>query len=436
MNRRACRVFQTGPRFAVATALVLFAGIASAQSVLMLREAVTLATARDPRIREADAKQAQAAAEAGVLGARFGPAVFTGAGAVYTYGFPQTPGGAPPSLFSLGMTQTLFDVIARGEKRAGTDRLEIGRLTAGGVRDAVTVEAVVTYLELATVRRVLERQRSAVISGDRMVDLMTQRLQEGRALPADVLQARLAAARIAQRIVQLEGRELVLDGQLHLLTGLPLTQPVIVSFEELPLLPDRSVVELVVTAAARDPNVKSAELELSARANILAGQQVAYWPAVDLIGNYAVFTKFNNFDRFFSQYQRHNVNVGVEAKVPLFNAARGPAVALARSQLLEAEAASRRQREAIELTVRQALQQANDATAARKVAEIDLAAAQETVRVTQARATEGRADRLDMEKALVEEGRAWDGFLTSQMEQQRGQLHLRRITGELGRLFP
>src|SRR5262245_55626694 len=335
---------------AVTAALVMSAGIASAQSLLMLREAVTLATARDPRVREADAKQAQAAAEAGVLGARFGPALFTGAGAVYTYGFPQTPGGAPPSLFNVGMTQTLFDVIARGERRAGTDRLEIGKLAAGGVRDAVTVEAAAIYLELATVRRVLERQRSAVVSGDRMINLITQRLQEGRALPSDILQARLAAARVAQRIVQLEGRELVLDGQLHLLTGLPLTQPVIVSFEELPFLPDRSLVELVVTATARDPNLKSAELELSARANILAGQQVGYWPSVDFIGNYAVFTKFNNFDRFFSQYQRHNVNVGVEAKVPLFNAARGPAVALARCQLLEAESASRRQREAIELT--------------------------------------------------------------------------------------
>jgi outer membrane protein TolC len=251
-----------------------------------------------------------------------------------------------------------------------------------------------------------------------------------------VLHARLAAARIAQRIVQLEGRELVLDGHLHLLTGLPLPQTITATFEELPLLPDRSVVELVALASANDPDIKSAELERRARANILTGQQAGYLPTLDLIGNYALLSKFNNFDTYYNQFQRHNVNVGLEAKVPLFNAARRPAVALARSQLLEADATLRRQRESIELTVRQALQQANDATAARKVAEIDLAAAQETVRITQARVAEGRADRVDLEKTLVEEGRAWDGFLTSQMEQQRGQLQLRRITGELGRLFP
>jgi outer membrane protein TolC len=422
-----------------ATAVAVLAAsvqIGFAQQVVTLRDAVTLATMHDSRILEAEAKQAQAADEAGVLAARFGPTIFTGAGGVYTYGFPQTPGSGPPSLFSLGLTRTLFDGVARGRKRAALNRVEIGKVAAGGVRDAVTVEAAAAYLELTGVRHALERLRTAGQSAERVIHGVIERLQEGRALPFDVLQARLAAARIAQRIVQLEGRELVLDGQLHLLTGLPWGEPAMTAYEELPLLPDRSVVELVAMASANDPDIKAAELERQARAELVAGEQASYWPSVDLIGNYALLTKFNNFDTYYAHYQRHNLNVGVEAKVPVFNANTGPGVALARSQLLESDAIVRRRRDAIELSVRQAVQQMQDASASRKVAEIELAAAQENVRVLGERVTEGRADRLESDKALIEEGRAWDGFLASEMQLQVSQLQLRRITGELARLFP
>jgi outer membrane protein TolC len=419
-----------------AAALLVAAGAGSAQSIMSVRDAVALALRRDPRVLEADARQAQAAGEAGVFAARFGPSLFTGAGAVYTYGFPQTPGGSPPSIFSLGMTQTLFDGVSRGRQRAAEDRLEVSKVAAGGVRDATAVETAVTYLELATVRRTLERLRSAADSSEQVVTLISERLREGRAIPVDVLQTRLSAARVRQRIVQLEGRELVLDIQLHSSTGVPAAEPVTTVYEELPLLPDRSISELVAMASANDPDLKSAELERHARADILAGEQAGYWPSVDFVGNYAVLSKFNNFDTFFNRFQRHNLNVGVEVRVPIFNASTGPAVSLAKSQLVEADATIRRHRDGIELSVRQAVQRAHDAAAARTVAEIQLAIAQENVRVTQARVAEGRADRLDAEKTLVEEAQAWDALLAAGLDQQATQLQLRRLTGELNRLFP
>ena len=43
---------------------------------------------------------------------------------------------------------------------------------------------------------------------------------------------------------------------------------------------------------------------------------------------------------------------------------------------------------------------------------------------------------LDREKARVDEGRAWDGFFQAEWVRKKAQLELRRITGELSRLFP
>src|SRR5207245_2094472 len=100
----------------------------------------------------------------------------------------------------------------------------------------------------------------------------------------------------------------------------------------------------------------------------------------------------------------------IEARVPLFAAATGPSVALARSEVVEADVAIRQQQDRIELAVRRALQAARQTAADLTVEELQLAIAQETLRVANVRVDEGRADRLDLQRALVEEGRTWDEF--------------------------
>ena len=407
-----------------------------AQSVVSLRDAVALAVRHDSRVLDAEAKEERARREADVSRATFGPNLFTGTGAEYTYGFPQTPAGAAPSVFNLAYTQTLFDGPAKGQQRAATQRIEVQRLEAARVRDATILETALAYLELVGVRQTLERQRTARQSADGMIESMTERLQEGRVLPVNVLETRLSSARLAQRITQLEGRESALESQLRVLTGSPSGQAIAVSAGDLPSLPDRSATELTALAVTASPGLQAAQVERQARERSLAGTRGRYWPSVELVGNYAVFSRFNNLDTFFNRFQRHNINVGVEARVPIFAAATGPSVAVARSGLVEADIAIKRQQDQIELDVRRALQAVRVAVAGRTVQEIQLAIAQETVRVVSARVDEGRADRLDRDRALVDEARAWDEFYQAEFERQREQLQLRQITGELNRLFP
>ena len=60
--------------------------------------------------------------EAGVDRAAFRPNLYTGAGYVYTHGFPALPGGGPPSLFQLDYNQTLFNPALKGQQKAAEDR--------------------------------------------------------------------------------------------------------------------------------------------------------------------------------------------------------------------------------------------------------------------------------------------------------------------------
>jgi outer membrane protein len=407
-----------------------------AQTILTLRQAVTLALRNDARIGEAETKEVSAVREAELTRAQMGPTLVTGGGAVYTYGFPQTPGGAPPSIFNLGFTQGLFDLPARGRQRIAEQTISARKLATARIRDRVALETASAYLELVSVRHSLDRLRSASDSAGVIISLTIERLQEGRALPLEVLRVRLAAAQLKRRLVSLEGRQSTLVGQFRLLTGLPSDQAVELAAEDLPASPERSVPELVAMATANSADLKAAEVEEHQRVDNVASQRGAYWPSVDFIGNYALFSRFNNFDAYFNQFQRNSVNVGVQARVPIFTSETGAAVALAGSQLLEARAATQRQRGQIEMEVRQLAQQLREAEAEREVAELDLAVAQEAVRLADVRAAEGRADRLDRERALVEEARAWDGFFQGNWARQKAQLELRRTTGELSRSFP
>ena len=370
--------------FIIASVCALTPGRALAQDVLTLRQTVELALRNDIRMFEAASKQESAGRELDVSRARFAPNLFTGTGAMYTYGFPQTPGGTLPSVL----------------------------------------------------QQSIQRLRGARESARAIVDLEIERLNEGRLLPLDILQARLAAARLTESVVALENRESALADQLRVLTGIASGRPIHIAIEDLPSLPERSPAELSALAAGTSPELKATQLESRAREETLAGERGGYWPSVDLVGNYAVFSRFNNVDVFFNRFQRNNLNLGIEARVPIFSTQTGAAVALARSQVIEAQAAVNRQREEIGVQVRRAAERVRETSARRDVAEVELAVAQETVRLAEARMAEGRAARIDREKALVEEGRAWDLFFQAEWARKRAQLELRRMTGELAQLFP
>src|SRR5439155_12114753 len=153
------------------------------------------------------------------------------------------------------------DAPARGRERAAELRADVQRLVTTRARDVVMCEAASAYLELATVRQSLVWLRRGRESAQAIVDLDIERLKEGRLLPLDILQARLSAARLAQRIIALESRESTVAGQLRLLTGFASAQPVQVAFEDLPSPPERSEAELFATAAAASPELKAAQLE-------------------------------------------------------------------------------------------------------------------------------------------------------------------------------
>ena len=414
-----------------------FVPIVQSQDVtsINLKQAVEMALRSSREVALAQARYNVAQNTVDVNRSAFRPNVFTGSGAAYTHGFPQTPSGAAPSIVNASYVQTVFNPLLSSEVRAADQRKEAQRLELEKTRNGVMLQTSSAYLELAKVRHSLDLMRTQRQSNARILEFTRQRLAEGRELPIEVTRAELNEARSEQKIVQLETRERILQRQLSAWLGLPPGRRIEIEAEVLPLNEQQREQDLVDRALTSSLDLQQAELERKAREHRLEGQISTKWPTLDIFAEYGLFAKFNNFQDFFQKFQRNNFNLGIQARIPLFTGQRSANVALARSELTTAEMDLRARRQNVELDVERQYQHLRELDAAREVARLELKLAQENVQVLQASFEEGRANLRDVEKARLEENDKWIAFLDSDYEHQKAQLDLLNTTGELGRLF-
>jgi outer membrane protein TolC len=185
-------------------------------------------------------------------------------------------------------------------------------------------------------------------------------------------------------------------------------------------------------AAANSPELKRLLASLRAKGFEMEAEKGARLPRVDLVAQYSLLARFNNYDQFFNDFQRHNFQIGMSFEVPLFTgkriSSRVGRVALETQELrLRHEAAE----SLIELEAERLYQQVEQSEGMMKLARMELDFARETLSVEMARMDEGRADLETVERARSGENQAWEAFYDSQYAVQKAKLNLLRQTGEL-----
>jgi len=420
----------------LAACFVIPATLAAQESEpLTLKQTVDLALRNSREVALAQVRYNVAENTARVNASAFRPNLYTGSGAAYTYGFPQTPGGAAPSIVNLSYVQTIFNPSLRGQALAANERTEAQRLELEKTRNSVMLQTTSDYLELGKVRHSLELMRNQRQSSARILNFTRQRINEGVELPIEGTRAELAEARLERRIVQLESRERVLQHELAALLGMPADRRIEVESEALSLDEPQRESDLIDRALRTNLELRQANYERRARERRLAGEIGTKWPTVDLFGQYGLFARFNNFDDYFRRFQRNNFNVGLQVRIPIVSGQRSASVALARGELTASEMELKNKQQNVELEVGRQYQRLRELDAGREVARLELKLAQENVQVIQARFEEGRANLRDVERARLDENDKWASFLDSDYDRQKARLDLLNITGDLGQLF-
>jgi outer membrane protein len=402
---------------------------------LTLREAVTLALQNSRDLHLARIQYNVALNEAGVDRAAFQPNLYTGSGLAYTNGFPGLPGGGAPAVFQLDYMQTLFNPMLKAQQKAAEERAKNQKLEFDRMHDDVIVRAATAYLELAEVRHSLDLMRSEQASAEKILQVTRDRVAANQELSIEETRSELAAARIQERILKLEGRNEILTEQIRDLTGIPESRTTEVEAEEPSFASDLQESAMADLAMQSDRGIQEAENERAAQQHILRGAHLSYWPTVDLVGQYSVLSKFNDYGEFYKTFQRNNVNVGVQITIPLFSAKTRSNVTLAKSQLDAAELMVGNRRQVVRLEVQQKARNVRELEASREVARLDLKLAQLTLQLVQSKFDEGHATLRDIEQAHLDESDKWVAFLDADFARQQGQLALLQATGQLAKVL-
>jgi len=400
-----------------------------------LKRAIELALQNSKEIQVAKIQASVADHAAQITKAQFMPNLYAGSGAGYTNGIPETPGGRAPSVFNVTYTEQVFNEPLRGQAKEQQEQAKAQKIALEEAKNSVITRTAMAYLELGKVRHSLELLRTEQDSAEKILHVTQERESQGFELPVEVTKAQLIKARVAQRILQLEEREDELEVFLRYQLGMPETQAIEVTPEDLPGEAEQAGDNLIAAALTNNTGLRLAESDVRAKEFRLKGERRGYFPTLELVSVYSVLAKFNNYAEFFNHFQRNNYNAGIDVRVPIFSAQIKANIGLARVNVDAARATLTSKRTELTADVRQKTRRVREMDAAKEVARLELQLAQQNVAVLQAQFDEGKLSLKDLERARLDENDKWMAYLDTNFQKQQAQLDLLKTAGQLNKVW-
>jgi len=415
-------------------AVLLVAGAAWAeQRTITLREAVDLALKQNPDIALARLDETKAGAAIRVMRDPFVPKIAVGSGLAYTSGIPMSIEGSTPSIIQAQASQSIINRQQTNLVAEARENARGAAIDTAAKREAVVLRTALVYLDAERTTRMAETARKQVDSLQRVAETVRLRVNDGRELPIEVKRAELNLARARQRQQALESDQRYSGSLLASLLGLDTNQEIRVAVEDRAPAPLAAGEEACAEAAlASSKEVRRLESALTAKGFEVRADRSAKLPRLELVAQYALLGRYNNYQEFFAKFQRHNGEIGVSFQVPLFAGIAADAMAVqAESESAKLRLELQAARNRIAMDARRLYQQAKNAESAQDVARLDLEVTRDQLSVLLAQMEEGRASLKQVEEARLAEDDKWLAFVESSYAVETARLNLLHQTGEL-----
>ncbi|MGH9495279.1 MAG: TolC family protein [Candidatus Sulfotelmatobacter sp.] len=413
-----------------------------------LKRVVELALVHATGAGIAAADEKRAAAAYRDLRGSYIPQLMTGAGLGYSYGFPLSLEGSAPALFNITAQSALLNPSLRAFVRAAKVDSAVASLQGKDQRNQIIQDAAQSYAELAKWEQRLGKLQETEEGARKVQAAVADRVREGVDSELDGTKARLSTARVRLRIEEAKGAADVLREHLSKMTGLPAAD-IQTDADSIPAPPELPPDD---PAKATDSNPAVEASVEHARAQYLRaqGEHRALWPSVDFAAQYALLSKFNNFQNYYipskpcvtslgeflcvtNSFQQNNATVGVSIRFPLFNASQRSRAQAADADALKAKKqaeAAKNQASEETLRLRRSVAQLQ---AAHDVAQLEYEIAEKGLTAVQTRIDAGTANLHDLDDARSQVSERFIALQDVTFELERAQLGVLRSTGELER---
>ena len=412
---------------------VLLATLARAETHPMtLRQAVEAALRQNPDVFLAHMEEDKARAGIRIAREHFIPRVVFGSGLAYSDGFPMSIEGSAPSVIQGNAIASVYNRQQQLEVAQAREDARGAAIAVTAKRDDVAYRTTLLYLDAERASRLLAMARRAVASRQAVLDAVHAQVAEGRALPLAEKQAALEVARAEQLVESLEDDAASAETSLAIALGLPARDRVQPVEQErpAPALPS-SEEDAVQSAIESRPEVRQLQSQLLSKELERRSEKAARLPHADLVAQYGMLARFNNYAEFFQKFQRNNGQIGVSFQLPIYDPAVNAEVSQTDADLnhLRVELASARNRIAGDIA--QAFRDVRKAESAAKVARLDLDVARAQLDVDLAQQQEGRLLLRDVEAARLSEDEKWIAFYDAQFTVEKARWAVLRVTGGL-----
>lgn len=396
---------------------------------MTLRQAVARAIQQNPDVTLARLEEENARHAVGVAKDPFSPRVTVGSGLAYSNGFPLSA----PSIVQAHATQYIFNRQQSYTVAAAKEQVRGAGFVVSSKRDEVAYRTASLYLDAERAARVLALSRKDAESQQKVLDTIQAQVGEGRALPLAEKQAAYNLARSRQVADSLDADREYAETALAIAAGFSAddrVRPV----EEQRTAPPLPASEEHAVQSALDSNkdLRKLQSQITAKGLEARSERAARLPRLDLVAQYALFAKFNNYEDYYRSFQRNNGQIGISFQVPVFS---GPGVGeqLAQTQTeishLKVELSSARNR--ISADLQQSFRDVHKAEMSAEVARLDLEVAREQLSVNLAQMQEGRLGMRQVEESRMVENAKWIAFYEAQYVVEKARWNVLRLTGDL-----
>ena len=363
----------------------------------------------------------------------FSPKLVAGSGLAYTYGFPMSIEGSAPSLFQVKASQSIVNrpqsyLLAKAKVDAKSAQQLVNIK-----RDEVLERTAKLFLDADRAARNLKIVTGQIDNLEFVLATVRARLEEGRALPIEVQRAdvNLKKAKQRQRILEVERKQT--EHNLAFVLGYE-SEDRVETISDGPLQLTLAAAPETAIQEALDSSreLKKLQNDLQSKTLEIQANKSAWLPQVDLIAQYALFSRFNNLDQYFNRFQANNGQLGVSFKFPIVP---GPASAAGAVQAQNEVSKLRIQvtttRNRIEMDTRKLFEDLQLQKENRELAKLDLDIAREQIAINLAQMEEGKGTRRQVEESRFLEAEKWLAYWDAQYLYDRARISLLAATGGL-----
>ena len=400
---------------------------------MSLRAAVDRALRQNPEIAMARLEEQKAKHAVRLARDPFTPRVTVGSGLAYSSGFPLSIEGAAPAIFRADATASLFNRPQSYAVAQAKERENASSIATSSKRDEIAFRTTSLMLDAERAARLAEMARRQLESLEKVTRAVEAQIGEGRLLPVEAKRAALNLAVARQMLLDSEAEQETAETTLALVLGYGAEDRVRPAAEPrpAPALPE-SEEAAIEDALVRNPDLRGLQSQVAVKELEIRGAKAQRLPRIDLVAQYALLSRFNNYEEFFNKFQRNNGQIGMSFQLPILP---GPGVGAAVGQS-EAEIARLRLevnqlRNRIIAGTRQNFRDVRKTEAAAETARLDLELAREQLSILLAQMQEGRAGLRQVEEARVAETNKWMSFYDAQLGVERAKWNLLRQTGDL-----